>query len=53
MFEGRWAAGMADASMVQHASEVLGGFVCGRDVFVMVPTGGGKSACLPLVFDKM
>ena len=57
---------MADASMVvalQHASEVFGytsfnikainGFVCGRDVFVMVP---GKSACftsLPLVFDKM
>ena len=69
--EGCWAAGMADASTVialQHASKVFGytsfnetqikainGFVCGRDVFVMVPTGGGKSACftsLPLVFDK-
>ena len=60
---------MASASMVvalQHASEVFGytsfnetqikainGFVCGQDVFVMVPTGGGKCACFPLVFDKM
>ena len=34
--------------------EVIRAFVSGKDVFVMLPTGSGKSLCyvaLPLVFD--
>ena len=34
--------------------EAVENFVSGRDVFLSLPTGGGKSfcfACLPLVFD--
>ena len=36
--------------------EAVGQFVTGRDVFVSLPTGSGKSvcyACLPLVFDSL
>lgn len=37
-------------------AEAVSQFVCGRDVLVILPTGGGKSMCfmtLPLVFDNL
>ena len=40
----------------RYQAEVIETFVCGRDVFVSLPTGSGKSvcyACLPLVFDSL
>ena len=36
--------------------EAVVNFMSGRDVFLSLPTGGGKSfcfACLPLVFDSL
>ena len=40
----------------KEQSQAIRSFVSGRDVFVTVPTGYGKSFCyalLPLVFDRL
>ncbi len=40
----------------QEQEEVIFNFISGRDLFVSLPTGSGKSlcyACLPLVFDEL
>lgn len=40
----------------RYQAEVIETFFSGRDVFVSLPTGSGKSvcyACLPLVFDSL
>ena len=40
----------------QHQVDVVYNFVSGRDTFVSLPTGSGKSvcfACTPVVFDKL
>ena len=45
----------SDKTRIQHAApRVVRAFVQGRDVFVSLPTGSGKSLCyclLPLLFD--
>lgn len=44
-----------DCPMDYHL-EVIQEFVCGKDVFVVQPTGSGKSlcfVCLPYVFSKI
>ena len=43
-------------SLREHQLEAITSFVQGSDVFVVLPTGYGKSlcfACLPLVFDQL
>ena len=43
-------------SLREHQLEAITSFVLGSDVFVVLPTGCGKSlcfACLPLVFDQL
>ena len=42
--------------LTEDQINVIYSFVCGKDVFVCLPTGSGKSLCfalLPLVFDKI
>ena len=44
------------ANVKSEQLKVVTGIVEGRDVFVVLPTGYGKSlcyACLPIVFDQL
>ena len=47
---------MGYAELRVHQEIAVKSFVAGNDVFVAIPTGGGKSLCyslLPAVFDKI
>ena len=49
------ASSLGYSSLREHQKNVVTNFVAGNDVFVILPTGYGKSlcyACLPGTFDK-
>ena len=50
------AASLGITTVKKEQHEAISKFVEGRDVFVTLPTGYGKSlcyTCLPLVFDRI